>query len=240
MIPGRMRKNEAIRPPFFEIGPKNYMYGKRVLDLAYAADMASEKYDVDVIFTAPYADIRLVAEQTKNIHVFAPHMDADPTGRGLANVLPESLKAAGAQGVMLNHSERPLTYSLLARTIARAKEVGLYTIVCADSIAETKAVALLAPDIIVAEPADLIASAKGADLSYLTAAYDAVKSVDPGIMVLVGAGIRHGNDVYDVIMHGCDASGTSSGVTLADDPEKMIDEMVAAAREAWDARHSDK
>ena len=231
-----MRKDEVIRPPFFEIGPKNYMYGKRVLDLALAADQASGKYDVDVIFTAPYADIRTVADQTENIRVFAPHMDADPVGRGLANVLPESLKAAGAQGVMLNHSEKPLTYALLERTIARAKEIGFYTIVCADSIAETKAVALLGPDIIVAEPAELISSGSGADLSYLTAAYDAIESVNPGIMVLVASGIRNGCDVYDVISSGCDASGTSSGVALADDPEQMIDEMVAAVRKAWDDR----
>ena len=233
-----MRKDTAIRPPFIEIGPKNYLYGSRILDLALAADLASEKYDVDVIFTTPYADIRVVAEKTKNIHVFAPHMDAEPVGRGLANVLPESLKAAGAQGVMLNHSEKPLALPLLERTITRAKEVGLYTIVCADSISEIKEIAALEPDIIVAEPVELIASAKGADLSYLATANDAVKSVDPNILVLVGAGIRNGRDVYEVISRGCDASGSSSGIALADDPEKMIDEMVAAAREAWDARNA--
>lgn len=232
-----MRKNEGIRPPFFEIGPKNYMYGMKILDLAFAADRASAKYNVDVIFTAPYADIRTVAEQTENIHVFAPHMDAEPVGRGLANVLPESLKAAGAQGVMLNHSEKPLTYSLLEKTVARAKEIGFYTIICADSIAEAKAAALLKPDIIVAEPVELISSSGGADLSYVVAARDAVKSVNPDIMVLAAAGIRTGKDVYDVISHGCDASGTSSGVALADDPIGMIDEMVAAVREAWDACH---
>ena len=231
-----MRNTGAIRPPFFEIGPKNYMYGDRVLDLAFAADQASEKYDVDVIFTTPFADIRTVAGQTKNIHVFAPHMDAAPIGRGLANVLPESLKAAGAQGVMLNHYEKPLTYSMLEKTVIRAKETGLYTIVCAVSIAEAKAVAHLGPDMIVAEPAELISSANGADLSFCKIACDAVKSVDPGIMVLVAAGIRNGGHVYEVITNGCDASGTSSGVALADDPEKMIDEMVSAVREAWDAR----
>ena len=232
-----MRKHEKFRPPFFEIGPKNYMYGDKILELALAADRASEKYDVDVIFTTPYANIYEVNANTENIHVFAPHMDAEPIGRGLANVLPESVKAAGAQGVMLNHVERPLSFSLLERTIARAREVGLYTIVCADTFNEAKAVAMLGPDAIVAESAEQIETDNGVDPRYIKEACEAIRSIDPGVLVLVAAGIRSGKDVYKVISQGCDASGTSSGVALAKDPVGMIDEMVAAVREAWDALH---
>ena len=43
----------TIRAPFFEIGPKSYLYGQDVVDLAIAADKASEKYGVDIIFTTP-------------------------------------------------------------------------------------------------------------------------------------------------------------------------------------------
>ena len=39
-----------IKAPFFEIGPKSYLYGQDVIDLAIAADKASEKYGVDIIF----------------------------------------------------------------------------------------------------------------------------------------------------------------------------------------------
>ena len=42
-----------INKPFFEIGPKSYLYGNDVIELARAADIASEKYDVDIIFTTP-------------------------------------------------------------------------------------------------------------------------------------------------------------------------------------------
>ena len=37
-----------IKAPFFEIGPKSYLYGDDVLELALAADAAAEKYDVDI------------------------------------------------------------------------------------------------------------------------------------------------------------------------------------------------
>ena len=232
-----MRKYEKIRPPFFEIGPKNYIYGDRIVELALAADRASELYDVDVIFTTPYADIRMVNECTKNIHVFAPHMDSEPIGRGLANILPESIKAAGAQGVMLNHVEKPLSYSQLECTIARAREVGLYTIVCADSINEAKAIALLAPDILVAEPAGLIGTGNAVDSGYISIACETIKSINSNILVLTAAGIRNADDVYNIITGGCDATGTSSGVALAENPVVMVAEMIAAVRRAWDYLH---
>ena len=53
-----MPGNNRIKPPFFEIGVKNYLYGDQVLELALAADRASREYGVDIIFTTPYADIR--------------------------------------------------------------------------------------------------------------------------------------------------------------------------------------
>lgn len=225
-----------LNSPFFEIGPKNYLVGDAVIDLARIADEASVKYGINVIFTTPYADIRAVAEATKNLYVFAPHMDCAPIGRGLANVLPESIKAAGAVGAMLNHSERPLEVSELCKTVARARELDLMTIVCADTIAEAKAVASTGPDMMVVEPVDLIGTGQACDLTYVKASIDAVRSVDPEIGVLVGGGVAGGKDVYDIIMAGADATGSSSGIAKAKDPGAMVQEMLEAARQAWDDR----
>ena len=232
-----MNKRTTIKPPFFEIGPKSYLVGDEVLELALYADEAAKKYDVDIIFTTPVVDIRRVAEATERIFVFAPHMDPLVPGRGLADTLPESLVAAGAKGVMLNHAEKPITLSALAQTIKRAKEVGLMTIVCTDTIAEAKAVACLAPTIIVAEPTELIGTGKTSDMDYVKASIDAIKSVDPNILVLQGAGISNGNDVYNVIRAGAEATGSSSGVVKAPSRKAMVDEMIGAARRAWDEAH---
>lgn len=232
-----MNKTRAIKAPFFEIGPKAYLYGQDVIDLAMAADAASEKYGVDIIFTTPVAEISRVKAATKHIHVFAPHMDPLRPGRGLADVLPESLVAAGAEGVMLNHCEKPLTLAVLRQTIQRAKEVGLTTIVCADSMAEASMIAMLHPDIIVAEPSELIGTGVSVGPEYVKAATDAVKNVDPDILVLTAAGIAGGQDVYDTIIAGADATGSSSGVAKAADRAAMVDEMISAVRRAWDERH---
>lgn len=228
--------NCKIKAPFFEIGPKSYLYGDDILELALAADKASEAYGVDVIFTCPVVDIRRVAEATKHIHVFAPHMDPIYPGRGLADTLPESLTAAGAEGVMLNHVEKPLSHEVLAETIKRADEVGLTTIVCADSMADASRIAALHPNIIVAEPSELIGTGVSVGPEYVAAATDSVKKVDENILVLTAAGIAGGEDVYNTIMAGADATGSSSGVAKAADRPAMVDEMIAAVRRAWDER----
>ena len=231
-------KTCKIQAPFFEIGPKSYLYGDDILSLAKAADAASKKYDVDIIFTCPVVDIRRVKENTDRIHVFAPHMDPIPVGRGLADILPESLVAAGAEGVMLNHVEKPVTFEVLAETIRRAEEVGLTTIVCADSMADASKIASLHPDIIVAEPSELIGTGVSVGPEYVEAATKCVKSVDPAILVLTAAGIANGTDVYNTIIAGADATGSSSGVAKAADRAAMVDEMIAAVRKAWDERHN--
>lgn len=225
-----------LEPPFFQIVIKTYLYGDDVLSLALAADAASKKYDVDVIFTAPIVELRRVAEATERIFVFAPHMDPIIPGRGVADILPESLVAAGAKGVVLNHSEKPLPLSVLAQSIRRADEVGLATMVFADAVAELAAVAQLKPNIIVAEPTGLIGTGQASDPAYVSDSIRAVRDVNPAIFVLQGAGISSGEDVYRVIRAGAEATGASSGICRARNRAEMVEEMIGAMRRAWDER----
>jgi len=136
-----MYKEFKIKPPFFEIGTKAYLYGEGVLALAKAADIISKKYNVSIIFDPQYVDIPKIVEETENLYVFAQHMDSLPIGRGYGSVLPEAIKAVGAVGVFLNHAEKRISLAELNKTIKRADEVGLATIVCADTIEEAAAIA---------------------------------------------------------------------------------------------------
>ncbi|MDC9589522.1 triose-phosphate isomerase [Xenorhabdus sp. XENO-10] len=128
-----MTSDFEINKPFFEIGPKVYLFGKDAIALAIGADKLCEKYGVDIIFSAQYTDIAPISSATKYIKVFAQHIDPIYPGRGVGAVLPEAIKAAGAVGVLLNHTEKPLTRETLAQSIKRADEVGLATLVCAGS-----------------------------------------------------------------------------------------------------------
>ena len=232
-----MYKDFHIKPPFFEVGPKAYLYGDDMLRLAKAIDRAAITYDVDVIVTPQYTDIRLLAENTERISVFAQHMDYLTPGRGLGSVLPEAVKAAGAVGVMLNHAEKKLTLTEIEKTIARADEVGLATIVCADTVDELKAIAKMSPNLLVAEPTELIGTGKTSDANYVKETIETVRAINPAIMVLQGAGISNGQDVYNTIKLGAQATGSTSGIIKAKDPEAMVDEMLSALRRAWDEVH---
>lgn len=229
-----MLKSLDIKPPFFEIGPKAIIYGEEMLKLAKVIDKTAMKYDVDVIVTPQYTDIKLLADNTERIFVFAQHMDYLEPGRGLGSVLPEAVKAAGAKGVMLNHAEKPLTLDVVEKTIRRAEEVGLATIVCADTVEDVKAIAKMAPDMIVAEPTELIGTGTTSDSNYVIDTINTVREINEKIMVLQGAGISNGQDVYNTIKLGAQATGSTSGILKADDPYAMVEEMLFNLRKAWD------
>ena len=232
-----MLKNFDIKPPFFEVGPKAFLYGEQMLKLAKVIDKTAMKYDVDVIVTPQYTDISLLAQNTERILVFAQHMDYLPVGRGLGSVLPEAVKAAGAVGVMLNHAEKPLTMEEVEKTIRRADEVGLATIVCADTVEDVKTIAKMSPNLIVAEPTDLIGTGQTSDSNYVIDTINTVREINPDIMVLQGAGISNGQDVYNTIKLGAQATGSTSGIIKAADPYAMVEEMLFNLRKAWDELH---
>lgn len=221
-----------IRTPFFETSVKNYIYGDAVLEFAKAADRAAVKYDVDVLFISPYTEIRRIRENCPHLILLAPYMDTLRPGRGMADVLPEALKAAGAQGVVINHCERPMTLSAIKQTIDRANELEMLSFVCADTVEEAMAIAQLHPDIINPEPTELIGSGNASDMRYVTEAIQAVKSIDKNIMVEQAAGITTAQQIYDFIMAGSEAAGSASGILKSRDPLALLDEMVSYVKKA--------
>lgn len=225
-----------IRVPYFEIGTKNYVWGDKVLEYALAADAAAEKYDVDVLFITSPLEIRRVVENTKHLIVLAPYMDTLRPGRGMADILPEGIKAAGAQGVVVNHCEKPMSLPQIKKTIDRANELDLLIFACADTVAEAKAIAELHPDIINPEPSELIGGtgAGVSSMGYVKEVIKSIKDIYPDILVEQAAGITNGQQVYDFIMAGSEAAGAASGIMNAKDPIAMIDEMIAATKRAKD------
>jgi len=187
----------VIRTPFFELGVKNYVYGDTVLEYALAAERAAEKYDIDVLMTCPVVDLRRVREHTKRLILLAPYMDTIRPGRGQACILPESIQAAGAQGVIINHCETPMSMPQMQATIDWARELAFLVFACADTIAEAKAVAQLHPDIINPEPTELIGGDSGevSDMGYVMESIRVIKDIYPDIYVEQAAGITNGQQV---------------------------------------------
>ena len=89
-----------VKSPFLVVNPKSYLYGQKSLELAKAADETAAAVGIPVLFTCPYADIRLIRENTEHVIVCAQSMDPLTPGRGMGHILPESLKEAGADAVL--------------------------------------------------------------------------------------------------------------------------------------------
>ena len=229
---GKHSMKPSIRTPFFETSVKNYIYGDDVLAFAKAADASAGRHDVDVLFICPYTEIRRVREQCGRLIILAPYMDTLLPGRGMADVLPEALKAAGAQGVVLNHCERPMPLHDIKLCIDRARELEMLSFVCADTIDEARAIAELHPDIINPEPSELIGTTNASDMSYVMEAIKAVKAIDPNILVEQAAGITTAQQIYDFIMAGSEAAGSAIGILRAEKPYELLDEMVSYVKKA--------
>ena len=220
--------SRELRSPFLVCNPKCYLYGQKAYDLAKVAEELAVKYDVDIIFTGSLVDLARMAKDLPHLIICAQNMEELRPGKGMGHILPEALKEAGVQATFLNHAENPKTVSQLTDTIARAKELDILTIVCADDVSDCKAIAQLHPDVMVCELKSLIGTGKTADASYMKATNEAVKSVSPTTKTLQAAGISSGEDVYNAIASGADGTGGTSGIVCAADPAGKLTEMVEA------------
>lgn len=224
------------RKPFLVVNPKSYLYGKESLELALASDQVAKDTGLTIFFTCPYADIRPIKEKTEHIIVTAQSMDPLSPGRGMGHLLGESLKEAGAGAVFLNHAENPKTLSDLYKTIQRCKDLDLISIVCADSVVEAQAVCCMKPDIVLAEPTDLIGTGQVAEDSYTIDTCKAMAKIDPDVLVMIASGVSTAEDCYNVVKLGADGTGATSGILQAPSPAVRVREMAEAIVKAWKER----
>lgn len=224
----------AIRPPLFEIGPKTFLDRAALLDVADAAWQASVRYEVTVIITPPALDIEAVKRAAPGLRVFAQSMDPARPGASTGAILPEALAAVGADGVMLNHAERPIDERVLPAAIGRARDAGLLTIVCADAIPQAARYAACAPDIVLVEPHDLIGTAGRLRRPSIALASAAVASVDAGVLVMHGGGVAGERQARAIMAEGASGTGCTSAIVRASNRRDMTARMIRAVREGWD------
>ena len=221
----------ALGAPFLIVNPKAYLGGADTLRLALLTDELAGEFGIDVIFTAQHAYIVEIARRTTNLLITAQHMDPIVPGRGMGYALPEALVEAGAKAVVLNHAEHPLTLAQLDATMRRADELGLATIVCADSELQCRAVAELKPTVMICEPTANIGTGSMDTGDYIERTTRAVKQVDPSILVIQAAGVSCGADITRVLQQGADGSGGTSGIVSAPDWREVLVDMFTALKQ---------
>lgn len=203
--------------------------GIKALELAKIHEEVAKKYGVNFAVCPQAVDIWMIASQV-NIPVLAHHFDAVTHGSFTGHILPEALKLAGADGSLLNHAERRISFPQIEASLKRAREVGFFTVVCSSNLEETKRIAGLKPDAVALEPPELI----GGDISVSTASPDIIRKAveqNPNANILVGAGVKTGEDVRIALELGAKGILLASGITKAADPRKVLEEMAKAMKE---------
>ena len=219
-----------LKTPIVIVNFKTYpeSTGENAVKLAQVISEISEQSGVAAAVVPQAVDISSIAEKVE-IPVLAQHVDPIKPGRNTGWVSPESAKAAGAVGTLVNHSEHKLPLDQVAGVVARAKEVGLSTVACAADMEESKRIAEIAPEMIAVEPPELIGTGIPVSKAKPEAVRDsvrAVKDVNSGIKVLCGAGITSGEDVAKAIELGAEGVLIASGVVRAKDQRAAIKDIV--------------
>jgi triosephosphate isomerase len=220
-----------LKTPVIVLNVKTYTEatGDNALAIATLMDKISKETGASMAIAVQATDISLCAKKI-NIPVFAEHIDPIKPGSHTGWTLPEAIKAAGAVGTLINHSEHRLLLADIDVCISRAKELNLDHIVCSNNVATSKTIAAFSPNFVAVEPPELI----GGDISVTTAdpgivskTVEAVKDIDKNVKILCGAGVKDGKDVAKAIELGADGVLLASGVVKAKDKKSVIYDLAS-------------
>lgn len=199
--------------------------GEGALKMANIAKGFSRE-DLEVILAVQPTDLE---RTSKIVKTFSQHIDHVGYGSNTGWILPEAVKQAGASGTLINHSEHKLPLEEVEKRIRRAEESGLVTVCCASTPENAEEIAKLRPDFIAIEPPELIGgdiSVSEAKPEIVSEAVKRVKSINPEIQVLCGAGINSSQDIRKALELGTSGILVASYVVKSPEPEKAIGELV--------------
>jgi len=175
-------------------------------------------------------DLHSVSNLCNNLEVWSQHLD--PVGQGSFTgwLEPETAISRGAKGTIINHAEHKVSIEHVKELLEQLPQ-GFPVCACAADVEEAKALAKLGPTFIAVEPPELIGgdiSVTTADPSIVSDTVSAVKSVNPDVRILCGAGVKNGNDVAKAIELGAEGVLLASGVTKANDALSVLEDLVSS------------
>jgi len=202
--------------------------GKRAIDLAKVAEEVSRETGATIIVAPQFTDIEPVSK-TVDIPVFSQHVDSVKPGAHTGHVLAEAVKSAGADGSLLNHSEKRITPSEIADSLKLCVDADLRSLVCADTTDASVDIAKMRPDMIAIEPPELIGtgvSVSKARPELITESVKQIRKVNYTVKLLCGAGITTAEDVSKALELGSEGVLVASAVVKNKDPRAVLESMA--------------
>ena len=209
---------------------KNYerVLGAGSVELARAADKVAAEVGAEIIVAPPSPTLALVASKV-NIRVFAQAISPDSGDKTTGAVTAEAVKAAGAVGTLLNHSEARLPRGELKAALARSNATGLEVCLCARTSSEAAILSRLGTKYLAVEPPELIGTGTAVSTAkpgVVSKTVEAAKKSGYKGRVLCGAGIVTGADVTKAVELGADGILVASSVAKASNWESKVKELA--------------
>lgn len=202
--------------------------GTRAFNLAKICRKVSTESGVKIGICPPMLSAAAIA-QLVDIPVYSQHVDPLAPGSGTGYVTPSMLHSTEIRGSLINHSEHRQPIESISKCISMCKNLDLVTCVCAESVEKAVEIAKFSPRMIAVEPPELIGgdvSVTSANPEIVSGTVEAVKAVDPNILVYCGAGVKNGEDVKTAIDLGAYGVLLASGVVKAKDPESVLRDLI--------------
>ncbi len=216
--------------PLILVNFKSYREGagNNAGQIAEAAEIIMQESGVTIGVAPQFVELHPFCKHYE-IPVYAQHIDA-VEGAFTGRIPAFTVRAAGCTGSLINHSERRLTIADIEACVGAAKFNHLESVVCTNNAAVSAASAAFAPTYVAVEPPELIGSGISvakANPDIIRNSVEAVKRVNPDVMVLCGAGIQSGECVKTAIDLGASGVLVASSVVKAKDPEAVLRDLVS-------------
>lgn len=196
---------------------------ENAVKLLLSAKKVMSETGVPIIACAQATDIYRISQEV-GIEVWAQHVEPIDPGKHSGWISPYAVKQAGATGVIINHSEHPLTDEVVMSTNAKAKEYGLKTFIVCDSAERVAKFSQLDADYISYENPQLIAG----QISVIDQEAEQIREmvVDITQPFIVGAGVTTGEQIKKARALGAKGIFIATAVVTAPDPEVKLRELA--------------
>ncbi len=199
--------------------------GKNALKLAKICDYVAKKRNVEIMICVQASDIYQIAKNVK-IKVLSQHVDYQ-YGKFTGCISPISIKENGAYGSLINHSEKPLDFETIEKTIKECKKVGLKIVACASNLDEAKKISNLKPEYIAFEVPELIGTGNSITKEKPESIKNFIKIVKGRSIPLCGAGISTKEDFKTALELGTKGILISSAITKSPNPKKALMDITS-------------
>jgi triosephosphate isomerase len=220
-----------LKSPIILVNLKCYQesIGHGAHRIAKAAREVADESGITIALAPMIMDIHPIRHHY-GLPVFSQHIDPINPGAFTGRNPLAAVKAVGAIGSLVNHSEYRLSIADIEQNVTALKQEGMISCVCSNNVATTQAIATLGPDFVAIEPPELIGgkiSVSESNPEIITESVRAVQNVNPDVRVLTGAGIHSGKCVKTAIDLGTVGVLLASSVVKAEDPTAVLRDLVS-------------